>query len=165
MDCHQTWYVHWYCEDLLWECKLVNFVNFWQLSAHHTSVFSFLDNNLKKRWIFTKLGIALIFWRSGLRLPVGKFCQFLTELYACYTIVVGYYRSHFYFYGKSKTYPRLCARTYFVAFHYENTPIQIYWEFYHQTIKTSRWKFLVVFIFWAEIRKIIYTPVNPSFTV
>ena len=24
--------------------------------------------------------------------------------------------------------------------HYENTPIQIYWEFYHQKIKTFRWK-------------------------
>ena len=29
--------------------------------------------------------------------------------------------------------------------HYENTPIQIYWEFYHQKIKIFRWKILVVF--------------------
>ena len=44
--------------------------------------------------------------------------------------------------------------------HYENTPIQIYWEFYHQKMKTFRWKILVVFT--AEIRKLMYTPVNPS---
>ena len=30
---------------------------------------------------------------------------------------------------------------------YENTPIQIYWEFSHQKLKTFRWKILVVFIF------------------
>ena len=31
--------------------------------------------------------------------------------------------------------------------HYENTPIQIYWEFYHHKMKTFRWTFLVVFMF------------------
>ena len=29
--------------------------------------------------------------------------------------------------------------------HYENMPIQIYWEFYHQKMETFRWKTLVVF--------------------
>ena len=75
--------------------------------------------------------------------------------------------------------------------HYENTPIQIYWKFHHQ----KKWKFsdknsdifhisaqnidcgytleppLTVLTsthnlcFRAEIRKIMYTPVNPSFTI
>ena len=31
-----TWYVHWYCGDLVWDCEWANFVNFWQLSARHT---------------------------------------------------------------------------------------------------------------------------------
>ena len=31
--------------------------------------------------------------------------------------------------------------------HYENMPIQIYWAFYHQKMKTVGWKILVVFIF------------------
>ena len=72
--------------------------------------------------------------------------------------------------------------------HYENMPIQIYWKFHH-----GKWKFLDkktdIFaqnidcgyslepprrggsneypqsIFWAEIRKIMFTPVNPSFTI
>ena len=76
--------------------------------------------------------------------------------------------------------------------HYENTPIQIHWKFYHQ----KKWKFSDKYsdifhisaqnidcgysleppryggsneypqsMFWAEIRKIMYTPVNPSFTI
>ena len=79
-----------------------------------------------------------------------------------------------------------------VMFHYENTPVQIYWKFHHQKI----WKFSNknsdIFhisaqnidcryslepprrggsneypqsMFWAEIWKIMYTPVNSSFTV
>ena len=31
--------------------------------------------------------------------------------------------------------------------HYENTPIQIYWKFYHQKMKIFRWKILIFFIF------------------
>ena len=30
MDFHQTWYVHWYCGDLVLDCKWANFVNCWQ---------------------------------------------------------------------------------------------------------------------------------------
>ena len=75
--------------------------------------------------------------------------------------------------------------------HYENMPIQIYWKFYHQKMKISD-KNSDIFripaqnidcgyslepplwggsneysqdVFWAEIRKIMYTPVNPSFTI
>ena len=75
--------------------------------------------------------------------------------------------------------------------HYENTLIQIYWKFYYQKWKFSD-KNSDIFrnsaqnidcgyslepprrggsneypqsMFWAEVRKIMYTPVNPSFTV
>ena len=70
--------------------------------------------------------------------------------------------------------------------HYENMPIQIYWKFYHQKIKKIQIKNSDIFhtsaqnidcgyslepprrnpfFFWAKIRKIMYTPVNPSFTI
>ena len=57
------------------------------------------------------------------------------------------------------------------SYHYENTPIQIYWKFYHQKMAIFQIKNLIFFIFllktcfWAEITKIMYTPVNPSFTI
>ena len=74
----------------------------------------------------------------------------------------------------------------------ENMPIQIYWKFYHQKNENFQIKILIVFLFllkntdcgyslepprrggyneypksmfWADIRKIIYTPVNPTFTI
>ena len=77
-------------------------------------------------------------------------------------------------------------------YHYENTPIQIYWKFHHRKWKFLDKKILTFFyifaqnidcgyslepprrggsneypqsMFWAEIRKIMYTPVNPSFTL
>ena len=77
-------------------------------------------------------------------------------------------------------------------FHYENTPIQIYWKFYHQKNENFQINFFDIFpisvqnidcgyslepprrggsneypqaMFWAEIRKIMYTNVNPSFTI
>ena len=76
--------------------------------------------------------------------------------------------------------------------HYENTPIQIYWEFFHQKIENFQMKNSNIFhisaqnidcvyslepprrggsneypqsMFWAEIWKITYTPGNPSFTI
>ena len=76
--------------------------------------------------------------------------------------------------------------------HYENTPIQIYWQFYNQKNENFHIKNSDIFhisaqnidcgyslepprrggsneypqsMFWAEIRKIMYTPVNPSFTI
>ena len=76
--------------------------------------------------------------------------------------------------------------------HYENTPIQIYRKFHLQKLKIFRLKNSDIFnisaqnidcgyslepprrggsneypqsMFWAEIRKIMYTPVKPSFTV
>ena len=84
-----------------------------------------------------------------------------------------------------------CHCLWFVIVHYENTPIQINWNF-----TTKNWKFqikILIFFsyfcskqnvgtrlnrlgeavltsthnlcFWAEIRKIMYTLVNPSFTI
>ena len=62
------------------------------------SVFSFPDDNLSKcQWIFTKFVCALKLWRSGLGLPMGKFPQFITGLFAHCTIMVGYYRFTFLF--------------------------------------------------------------------
>ena len=49
--------------------------------------------------------------------------------------------------------------------HYENTPIQIYWKFRHQKLKKQGSNEFPQFMFWAEIRKIMYTPVNPSFAI
>ena len=76
--------------------------------------------------------------------------------------------------------------------HYENMPIQIHWKFYHQKMTNFQIKYSDIFhisaqnidcvyslepsrrggsneypqsMFWAEIRKIMYTPVNPSFTI
>ena len=76
--------------------------------------------------------------------------------------------------------------------HYENMPIQIYWKFHHQKLSFFLDKNSDIFhisaknidcgyslepprsggsneysqsMFWAEIRKIMYTPVNPSFSI
>ena len=77
-------------------------------------------------------------------------------------------------------------------YHYENTPIEIYWKLYNQKRENFPIKNSDIFhisaqnidcryslepprqggsneypqsMFWAEIRKIMYTPVNPSFTI
>ena len=90
----------------------------------------------------------------------------------------------------SKAVPLL--QFFFLPSHYENMPIQTYWRFYHQTMKSSDEKILIFFIFllknidcgyslepprrggsneyprymfWADIRKIKYTHVNPSFSI
>ena len=79
-----------------------------------------------------------------------------------------------------------------ISTHYENTPIQLYWKFYNQKRENFQIKNFDIFrisaqnidcgyllepprpggsneypqsLFWAEIRKIMYTPVNPSFTI
>ena len=73
---------------------------------------------------------------------------------------------------------------------YENMPIQIYWKLYHQKMKNFQIRNSDIFLisaqnidcgyllelphrgssnkysqsmFWAEIRKIMYTPVNPTY--
>ena len=68
------------------------------------------------------------------------------------------------------------------TFHYGNTPIQIYWKFYNlkkrKKIQINNSDIFYIpaqnidgsneyhnLCFWAEIRKIMYTPVNPSFTI
>ena len=77
-------------------------------------------------------------------------------------------------------------------YHYENMPIQIYWKFYHQKWNFFQIKNSDIFhisaqnidcgyllessrrggsneypqyMFWAEIREITYTPINPSFPI
>ena len=74
----------------------------------------------------------------------------------------------------------------------KHTPLQIYWKFHHQKTQDFSDKNSDIFhisaqnidcgyslepprrggsngypqsLFWAEIRKIMYTPVNPSFTI
>ena len=82
--------------------------------------------------------------------------------------------------------------TYAESLHYENAPIQIYRKFHLQKTENFQIKISDIFhisaqnidcgyslepprrggsneyhnlCFWAEIRKLIYTPVNPSFTI
>ena len=79
-----------------------------------------------------------------------------------------------------------------IKYHYENTPIQMYWIFYHHKNENFQIKNSDIFyisaqnidcgyllepprrggsneypqsMVLAEIRKIMYTPVNPSFTI
>ena len=86
---------------------------------------------------------------------------------------------------------RLCTNS-FILFHYEKTPIQIYWKFHHQNNENFQIKKSNIFhssaqnidcwyslepprrggsnefpqsMFLSKIRKIMYTPVNPSFTI
>ena len=55
-------------------------------SVLRLSIFLFLNYNLCEcQWIFTKLSMFKIMWRSDLGLLMGKFRQFLTELPACNT--------------------------------------------------------------------------------
>ena len=51
------------------------------LSVCEMSVYSFLDDNLRKyQLIFTNLVCALILWKFGLGWLMSKFSQFLTKL-------------------------------------------------------------------------------------
>ena len=79
-----------------------------------------------------------------------------------------------------------------VIYHYENTPIQIHWKFYPPKMAIFQIKISDIFhifaqnidcgyslepprrggsneylqsMFRLEIRKIMYTPINPSFTI
>ena len=36
------------------------------------------------------------------------------------------------------------------SWHYENTPIQIYWKFYHQKLNIFRWKILIFFLYFCS---------------
>ena len=79
---------------------------------------------------------------------------------------------------------------YTIVYHYENMPIQIYWNFYHQKMKIFRWNNSDIFhisaqnidcgyslepprqggsneypqsMFWAEIKKNNVYPCKPQF--
>ena len=81
MDFHQTWYVHWYCGDLGWDCWWANFINFWQSYLPMTQLyFHFLTVNLVINRFLPNLVCALILWSSALGLLLGKFHQFLTVI-------------------------------------------------------------------------------------
>ena len=91
-----------------------------------------------------------------------------------------------------QTFPTLDKAFDLLLFHYENTPIQIHRKFHFQKLKKLQTKNSDIFntfaqnidcgyaleqprrggsyeypqsMFWAKIRKIMYTPVNPSFTI
>ena len=112
MDRNPTWYVHWYCRDLVWDCEWDNFVNFRQLSALDMSWFFVSGQELAYRqmslsylpattiylrlrtitWVninelSPKLACTLLLLRSGSGLLIGKLRQFLTELIAYDTSV------------------------------------------------------------------------------
>ena len=77
-------HMHWYCGDLVWDCLWVYFVNFRQslseLPAWDTFKCLLPDDNLSYRMDFHQTVYALIFWRSGLGLLMGKFCQFINRV-------------------------------------------------------------------------------------
>ena len=99
----QTNKKHWYCEDLVWDCWWLNFIDFPQCYLPSTNL-DFRFSTIT--WVNIKgfspnLLCALILWRSALGLLMDKFHQFLTELSAHDTIVAGYYRFAFLFFHKS----------------------------------------------------------------
>ena len=59
---------------------------------------------------------ALILWRSALGLLIGKFRQFLTELFAHDTIMVGYYCFTFYFIILFVSHPIVCLFVFQLTF-------------------------------------------------
>ena len=69
-----------------------------ELTGHHTSVFSFQDNNLSKsQQIFTKLDICIdiveiLFW-----ITIGYISSILEKLSPHDTIIAGYYHFTFLF--------------------------------------------------------------------
>ena len=90
VDFCQTWYAL-----ILWRpilgLLMGKFINFWQLSGHLMSVFSFPDNNLSKyQWICTKLGICFDIMENWFGIANGQICQFLTELSACHMSVFSF---------------------------------------------------------------------------
>ena len=82
MDCLETWYVHWYCGDLLWDCSWENFVNFWwrYLPRTHPYYRFRIVTWVSLSGFSPHLMCALILWRSGFGLLMGQFCQFMTVM-------------------------------------------------------------------------------------
>ena len=59
MDFQQTWCVHWYCRDLVWDCHWANFLVFLTSYLPRTCPF-FMDDSLSKcQWLFTKLAMCI----------------------------------------------------------------------------------------------------------
>ena len=69
-------------------------------SICHTSIFLFrMITSVNVNGFSRNLVCALILWRSGLGLLMGKFLQFFTELSARDTTMAGYYSLTFLFYS------------------------------------------------------------------
>ena len=94
MNFLQTWFVNWYCRDLVWDCLGANFVNFWHsyLPATHSNFLLRTITSKSQRLFLPYLKCAVTLWRSGLGLHLGTLRQFLTELSPHDTIMAGYYR-------------------------------------------------------------------------
>ena len=86
MDFHQTWCVVSALILLRSGLRLLwaNFVSFWQthLPVTHSCVRFRMITLVNSNGFTPKLACALILWRSGLGLLMGKFRQFLSELSA-----------------------------------------------------------------------------------
>ena len=97
----QTNKKHWYCEDLVWDCWWLNFIDFPVLSTCDKSGFSFLDDNLSKyQGLFTKLAMCIDIMEICFGIANGQISS-IFELSAHITIVAGYYRFAFLFFHKS----------------------------------------------------------------
>ena len=142
MDFHQTWYVHWYCGDLVWDYFWANFIKFWWLSAWDMPVFSFPDGNLSKcSGILTKLVHALILRRSGLGLLMGKFRQFMI-MAGCYCFAFLLSRAMRYFF-----HPECISIFFFVL--YKNIYMGVFiWSIsstHNICFNEEMWKFFILF--------------------
>ena len=127
-------------------------------------------------------------WAHFGYLKIQRFCMGITKTLIRLRICVGWFESSLDAHARSYGFSR-CGST--GACHYENMPIQIYRKFYHQKMKNFQLKNPNIFhisaqnidcgyslepprrggsneysqsMIWAEIRNIMYTPVNPSFT-
>ena len=84
--------MHWYCGDLIWDCKLAIC-----LYIIHLSVFLFADDNLNNyQWNFTKRGMCIDIVEIWFRIANEQILS-MFELSACYTIVMRYYHFTFLF--------------------------------------------------------------------
>ena len=72
--------LHWYCGGLVWDCRWANYINFWLSDLpvicpyFHFRLITLININ----GFSPNLVCALILWRPGLGLLIGKFRQFMT---------------------------------------------------------------------------------------
>ena len=144
-------------------CECMDFLTFWWFYCPHLTILRgfpvtfgiYSDHPVRVRrlmWIVA-WSLLLLSWRVPLFIlgqnPSKNVCivmnmnMFLSSLKIFFNyfkmLCINWFWSIVTFCCEKKIIKKTC--------HYENTPVQIYWEFYYQKIKTFRWKFLVVFKF------------------